>query len=93
MVGWVMEAFGWVTASLPGAPPAPIQPILLRELVLRRREWLLVGSAGEILDYSMVVYAVGRYVGWWVGSWRHLVGSQRRCLEPLQREIGLESRF
>jgi hypothetical protein len=93
VVGWVMEAFGWVIAPLLGAPPAPIQPIWPREMVLRQCVWLLVGNVCEILGYAMVVYAVGKYVGWWVGSWRHFVWSQRRCLEPLQREIGLESRF
>ena len=66
-----MGAFGWVIASLLGAPPAQNWPIWPRELILRWCGWLLVGNVCEILGWFMVVYAVGKYVGWLVGSWGH----------------------
>ena len=51
-----------------------------RELVLRRCGWFLVGNVCEILGYSMVVYAVGKYVGWLVGSLGHRGRSSRRLV-------------
>ena len=57
--------------------------VIAVELVLRGCEWSGEGGESKVFSWFMVAYAVGKYVGWWVGSWRHLVGSQRRCLEPL----------